>query len=273
MEYKKLVILTAGGLNGRRLAHLFTKNNISYELLTVSFPLPKKKGKTSFNYYKIYIRGVLANIKIFRQIGMRHLPKYPVKEQFIGRQNGRKMLKRLQQISPDYIFMMGGGILKDYIINTANIGVLNAHPGILPYIRGVDAIKHSILKDIPIGVTGHFIDPGIDTGAMIERYWLPISKNDTFANVLEYSDHLSVAVMAKMAFDIVQGKDITKIFQRKKCKLCKSLDAKRAIQGLEKFNNGWYITHQDNIQKIDGLKSGQELLEKYNSWWPLSERF
>lgn len=273
MKGAKFVIITAGGLNGRRLAHLFSYNNIPYDLLTISFPLPKRKNGYSFNHSKKYIRGILANIDFLRKLKMRHLTAYPKKEQFVGRQNGKRMLNALQQIKPDYIFMMGGGILKDHIISTARKGVLNAHPAILPFIRGVDAIKHSILKDVPIGVTGHFIDKGIDTGAIIERYWLPVEKGDSFQDIQLKADRLSVAVMAKFALSILKGLDLNTSSQQKKFPLCRKLSTSDTEQVIEKLNNNWYNTHQSRINTIEGLLSGKDLLEDYKPWWPVSEQF
>lgn len=269
----KIIIVTSGGMNGRRLAYLFSNNNIPYELLTVSFPLPKKQKKSSISYFKKYIRSVLANIRIFRRIKMKNLPTYPINEQFIGRINGERMLKRLKEISPDYIFMMGGGILKDYIINTAKIGVLNAHPGILPLIRGVDAIKHSVLNEVPIGITGHFIDAGIDTGAIIDRYWLPIGKDDTFDEVVSRSDDLSVAVMVKLAFDIMNGKKLTTLQQNKRYKLYKRLGIEKSKNVTDKFYKDWYKKHNKRIGEMDNLKSGKILLDEYKLWWSDMRRF
>ncbi len=260
-------------MNGRRLAYLFSNNNISYELVTVSFPLPKKRNKPSISYFKKYIRGVLSNIRIFRNIKMRNLPAYPINEEFTGRLNGKRMLKKLKEISPDYIFMMGGGILKDFIINTAKRGVLNAHPGILPLIRGVDAIKHSVLNNVPIGITAHFIDAGIDTGAIIERYWLPINEGNSFNEVVKLSDDLSVAVMVKLAFDIINGEKLSTIQQNKKYKLYKRLEAEKSKKAVGKFHNDWYKEHKKRIEEMNNLESGKILLDKYKLWWSGIEKF
>jgi folate-dependent phosphoribosylglycinamide formyltransferase PurN len=269
----KIVLVTSGGMNGRRLSYLFSKNNISYELLTVSFPLPKKRKINRISFIKKYIKGIFSNFRILRYLKMRNLPKYPIKAEFIGRLNSERMFENLKNKSPDYIFMMGGGILKDYIIDTANEGVLNAHPGILPYIRGVDAIKHSILKDIPIGVTGHFIDSGIDTGAIIERYWLPVESNNTLDEIVSKSNDLCVAVMVKFAFDIIDGKKLSTTPNNKKHALCKKISNEKNKIAHQKFKNNWHITHKKSLSKIKNLNSGLELLKQYEEWWKGIEKF
>lgn len=271
-DHVNIVIVTSGGMNSRRLAHLFSINNIPYTLLTVSFPLPKNNKNAPIKYYRKYIKGILSNISIFRSIKMRNLPKYPVKDNFVGRLNGIKMLKTLKSLSPDYIFMMGGGILKDNIINTAKIGVLNAHPGILPYVRGVDAVKHSILNNIPIGVTGHFIDAGIDTGALIECFWLPIHKDDTIDDVVKLSDDLSVAVMFKLALNILHMKKLKSVKQDKRYPLCRKLSEAKSKEAIDKFNLQWYKTHEQKINEMNDISSGKVLLNEYNIWWGKSKK-
>ncbi len=273
MSENKFVVVTSGGMNGRRLTQLFSNNNIPYELLTVSFPLPKNKKGLTLKFALKYLKSLVSNIGILRQLKMRSLPAYPVKSEFVGRINGAKMFRRLQQLSPDYIFMMGGGILKDNIISTAKKGVLNAHPGILPYIRGVDAIKHAILKDVPLGVTAHFIDSGIDTGAIIDRFWLPVDSQTTFDQVTDRSNDLSVAVMMHLAVKIIDGNKLTRDLQQNKYKLCRKLGKESSDQAIEKFNKNWYEIHQRKVDELSELSSGLELLKLYDTWWSGIKRF
>jgi methionyl-tRNA formyltransferase len=56
---------------------------------------------------------------------------------------------------------------------------LNCHPGLLPYNRGVDAFKWSIVNGDAVGVTLHAIDEAIDRGAILYRRPVPILSNDT----------------------------------------------------------------------------------------------
>ncbi len=269
----KIVVVTSGGMNGRRLTHLFSNNNIPYKLLTVSFPLPKKRKKRTAVFFKNYFKGQFSNLNFLRKLKMRNLPAYPIKDEFVGRINENKMLKRLNEISPDYIFMMGGGILKDSIINTAAVGVLNAHPAILPFVRGVDVVNHAILNDIPIGITSHYIDAGIDTGQIIDRYYLPIDKNTTYDNIINKSNDLSVAAMMKLALEVIEGKEISTINQSEKYKLFKRLNVEESKRAVEKFKNEWFKIHDEKIKEIKYLNSGKPLLDAYESWWLGIKRF
>ena len=60
---------------------------------------------------------------------------------------------------------------------------INAHPGLLPQNRGVDAFKWSVINGWPIGVTIHIIDNQIDGGLIIRRERIPIYPSDNFKTV------------------------------------------------------------------------------------------
>lgn len=63
----------------------------------------------------------------------------------------------------------GGGLLSVDAINSFRKGVINTHMGILPKYRGMDVVEAAILNyDFSkIGLTCHFMDRGLDTGAIL----------------------------------------------------------------------------------------------------------
>lgn len=60
-----------------------------------------------------------------------------------------------------------GVIYQKAVIETFKQGLLNAHIGKLPEMRGRCVMEWSLLYNIPTGVTSFFIDDGIDTGQRI----------------------------------------------------------------------------------------------------------
>ncbi|MEG3618331.1 formyltransferase family protein [Magnetovibrio sp. PR-2] len=60
---------------------------------------------------------------------------------------------------------------------------VNAHPGLLPHNRGVDAFKWALFHKWPLGVTLHVIDREIDRGTILKRARVPIYNNDTLKDV------------------------------------------------------------------------------------------
>jgi phosphoribosylglycinamide formyltransferase-1 len=57
---------------------------------------------------------------------------------------------------------------------------INAHPGYLPIVRGLDALKWAIYRGVPIGVTIHRTSDIIDEGEIISRHIVPLYYEDTF---------------------------------------------------------------------------------------------
>lgn len=71
-------------------------------------------------------------------------------------------------------------ILKDFVIDTANKGVINIHPAYLPDYKGVSPVFWSLANgEKYAGVTVHYINKGIDTGNIIAREKVKIARFDT----------------------------------------------------------------------------------------------
>jgi hypothetical protein len=87
-----------------------------------------------------------------------------------GDQNSPTSIARLKQWSPDVIIFAGGNILRKQLLSVPRLGVLNAHLGLLPEIRGMSSPEWSLLTGVPTGVTIHYVDAGIDTGPILQRF-------------------------------------------------------------------------------------------------------
>jgi folate-dependent phosphoribosylglycinamide formyltransferase PurN len=88
-------------------------------------------------------------------------------------QNAASSVAQLRQWAPDLIIFTGGNILRKELLDVPRLGVLNMHLGPLPEIRGMSSPEWSLLNDVPIGVTVHYIDSGIDTGPILRRCEFP----------------------------------------------------------------------------------------------------
>ena len=88
-------------------------------------------------------------------------------------QNAPDSIARLIGWSPDLIIFTGGNILWKRLLDIPRLGVLNVHLGLLPEIRGMSSPEWSLLKNIPAGVTLHYMDEGIDTGPILHRCEFP----------------------------------------------------------------------------------------------------
>jgi methionyl-tRNA formyltransferase len=88
-------------------------------------------------------------------------------------QNSRGSIARLKQWSPDLIIFTGGNILRKPLLELPRLGILNVHLGLLPEIRGMSSPEWSLLKHVPVGITIHYMDAGIDTGPILQRNKFP----------------------------------------------------------------------------------------------------
>lgn len=101
-----------------------------------------------------------------------HIPFYVVKH------NSLESIFLLKKHKINLGIIAGARILKHDIIQIIQYGVLNFHPGILPYVRGLDSMLWSIYKDYPIGVTAHLINDKIDAGYLVYQKQILISLED-----------------------------------------------------------------------------------------------
>ena len=84
-------------------------------------------------------------------------------------QNSPRAVAQLKQWSPDLAIFTGGNILRDQALNVPRLGILNAHLALVPEIRGMSGPEWSLLCGVPLGITIHFMDSGIDTGPILMR--------------------------------------------------------------------------------------------------------
>lgn len=83
--------------------------------------------------------------------------------------------------SPDvYLVLIAKIIPKAFIKNRI---IINAHPGLLPDNRGLDAFKWAIINCWPIAVSLHIIDEVIDRGIILHTVKVPILPNDRLKDV------------------------------------------------------------------------------------------
>ena len=65
------------------------------------------------------------------------------------------------------------------ILEILNFNAVNLHNSFLPWNRGADPNLWSLAENTPRGVTLHFMEPGLDKGAIIEQRLVPLKPGDT----------------------------------------------------------------------------------------------
>ena len=87
----------------------------------------------------------------------------------------------LRSLSPDLGVIVGGRIVKPNILGVPKHGVLNKHSAILPKHRGLSGEYWCLYyEDFEhLGVTVHYVDPGLDSGNILVQKKLVFEKGDT----------------------------------------------------------------------------------------------
>jgi hypothetical protein len=88
-------------------------------------------------------------------------------------QNAPESISTLREWSPDLIVFTGGNILRQQVLDIPRLGVINVHLGLLPEVRGMSSPEWSLLQKVPLGITIHNMDAGIDTGPVLQRFEFP----------------------------------------------------------------------------------------------------
>jgi folate-dependent phosphoribosylglycinamide formyltransferase PurN len=94
-------------------------------------------------------------------------------------QNSARATARLKRWSSDLAIFTGGNILREELLNLPRLGVLNSHLAMLPEIRGMSSPEWSLVCGVPLGITLHFMDTGIDTGPIVLRREFAVADNSS----------------------------------------------------------------------------------------------
>ncbi len=90
-------------------------------------------------------------------------------------------LLREQQI--DAAIIAGARVLKNPVVSATRLGIVNFHPGIIPQVRGLDAMQWSLHEGHPLGVSAHIIDERVDAGRVLLRREIRLFPDDTLFDV------------------------------------------------------------------------------------------
>jgi hypothetical protein len=121
-----------------------------------------------------------------------------------GDQNSPDAIDRLRQWLPDVAVFTGGNILRKTLLETPRLGVINSHLALLPEIRGMSSPEWSLLQGVPLGVTVHFMEAGIDTGPiLLRREFHALEGCDSFADLR----NRMIAFGMEMVVETITGLD------------------------------------------------------------------
>ncbi|HEY0070735.1 MAG TPA: formyltransferase family protein [Chloroflexia bacterium] len=252
----RTVLLTNGSPHALRIAEglrarQFTLDAIVYEAPALRSYLPRS-GSTLAIARALPIgvaRWTRASVRAFRASRV----YAPFAERFLltGPLNSDKMRGDLASLRPDFIVLGGTGILKRPTIELAAQGVLNAHPGLLPWVRGTGVVGRAIQMGIPVGCTCHYVNAGVDRGRIVERRLLYV---DDATGSLAELEHRADLLAAEMMVDIV-------------ARLLESGEPPGAVEQSEKYPLSTWLTPAERLAVDEQVKRGRAR-ELFELWRP-----
>ncbi|MFZ1074425.1 MAG: phosphoribosylglycinamide formyltransferase [Verrucomicrobiia bacterium] len=93
----------------------------------------------------------------------------------------RAFVGALQEAKADLIVLAGFmRVLKGDFLRAFEGRIVNIHPSLLPSFPGLEAWKQALDYGVKLtGCTVHFVDAGVDSGAIIGQQTVPVLDNDT----------------------------------------------------------------------------------------------
>ena len=116
--------------------------------------------------------------RVAEQVRERVIPVW-----YVGSHNSDFCGELLAADPPDLLVLGGTRIIRETILDVPRIATVNAHPGLLPALRGSSSVGWALYKDLPIGASAHYVDTHIDEGDLIIRRELPVRRGDTYESI------------------------------------------------------------------------------------------
>ena len=146
---------------------------------------------------------------------------------------------------PDVLVLGGTRIIKPSILEVPRRATVNAHPGLLPWLRGSASVGWALYKDMKQGATAHFIDPGIDTGDIIVRRELPVYHRDTYESLNARIATLSAELMAESLAFLANGEAPRETQDRTAGETLKVIPEELLEEGKKRLAEGRYSHYVD----------------------------
>ncbi len=131
----------------------------------------------------------------------------------------------------DFYLIAGAGILPSNIIRGKEI--INAHPGVIPSVRGLDSFKWSIYNKIPLGITLHYIDEAVDAGRIISIVRTPIYMSDSLITLARRHYELEIEVLSN--FTDYLANSVVESFPT--CNPHRRMPAEIEVEMIRRFDN------------------------------------
>lgn len=119
--------------------------------------------------------------------------------------NGGGFLIDVLRRAPSLLLLAGCGVVDSALLKIPTLGVLNCHPALLPGARGVDVMEWSLIKDLPLGVTAHFVNASVDGGPIVLKRDVTPCPGDSLAQFRQRMLRDQARCLAEAANSVLSG--------------------------------------------------------------------
>ncbi len=220
----KIIILSAEGAS-LEIAYNCLKNNFAIENIVIERPVSKYRllryrvkklgvfkvmGQLAFMLYTRWLNIVSQERrqKIIAQNGIEMLPAPKEIIQRVESVNSEECRTILRASTADFILVNGTRIIGKKTLQATNIKFVNIHAGITPKYRGVHGGYWALSNqdEANCGTTVHYVDTGIDTGAIIAQKQITPTAKDNFTTYPLLQQIEGLSLLLKATTDILSNK-------------------------------------------------------------------
>jgi hypothetical protein len=131
------------------------------------------------------IIGRLAKDRIERIKSDNRLDASPIPAQnasLVASVNAPETIALIARFDPKVIVVNGTRIISRNVLDSTRAAFINTHAGVTPKYRGAHGGYWALYNNDPdrCGVTVHLVDPGIDTGAIVDQALIKPTREDSF---------------------------------------------------------------------------------------------
>jgi hypothetical protein len=126
---------------------------------------------------------------------------------FVKDINGKDVENELKNVNIDKIVLCHAPVVRSNILECAT--TVNAHPGDLPLMRGVDNVRWSLYFMSNPACTLHEVDSGIDTGVILHKEFIPLYMTDKISDIQNRASSICLEMLA----DYIDDREFTETKQ------------------------------------------------------------
>ena len=120
--------------------------------------------------------------------------------------NDPHFIGELSALGVDVVLNQTGELLREPLLTTPRLGVINRHLSLLPAYRGAWPIFWQFANREPrVGVTIHMVDRGLDTGDIVTQAELPVARDASMAAVVAELFERSVPLTCEALRKLAEG--------------------------------------------------------------------